>query len=190
MTWFKNNSYAIVKMMIYQFGVAILGIILTFATIEKDSLMLMVSIYTVVFYVILLYMMTWEIGAKERIRADAGIVRFDRFDGIKLSLCANIPNFLILLLYFIGFLFGVVLAEHGWAQGMVAVMHTVGIVWESMYTGIIRSLIPDAASSLSGWYVLAYALTPLPSILASALGYGLGSRNKRIFGKLTGKKKP
>ncbi|MBQ8858465.1 MAG: hypothetical protein IJ012_01580 [Clostridia bacterium] len=190
MTWFKNNSYAIVKMMIYQFGVAILGIILTFATIEKDNLMLMVSIYTVAFYILLLYTMTWEIGAKERIRADAGLVRFDRFDGLKLSLCANIPNFLILLLYFIGFLFGVVLAEHGWAQGMVAVMHTVGIVWESMYTGIIRCLIPDTASALSGWYVLAYALTPLPALLTSCFGYLMGSHNKRIFGKLTEKKKP
>ena len=190
MTWFKNNSYTIAKMMIYQFGVAVLGIILTFATIERDSLMLMVSVYTVAFYILLLYTMMWEIGAKERIRADAGIVRFNRFDGLKLSLCANIPNFLILLLYFIGFLFGVLLAEQAWAQGMVAVMHTVGIIWESMYTGIIRSLVPDTASALSGWYVLAYALTPLPAIFASCFGYLMGSHNKRIFGKLTEKKKP
>ena len=75
MTWFKNNSYAIVKMLIYQFGVAILGMILTVATLDKKGLGLMVSIYTLVFYLILLYMMTWEIGAKERIRDNEDLVR-------------------------------------------------------------------------------------------------------------------
>lgn len=189
MTWFKNNSYAIVKMLIYQFGVAILGMILTVATLDKKGLGLMVSIYTLVFYLILLYMMTWEIGAKERIRADAGIVRYDPFNGLKLSLCANIPNFLIFLFMLIGYLFGVVFAEAAWAQGMVSITHGIGIIWESMYTGIINTLISTDASYLTGWYVLAYALAPLPAILASALGCLLGSHNKRIFGKLTGTKK-
>lgn len=188
MTWLKNNSYTVARMLVYQFGIAILGIILSVATSTRLNLMLMVSIYAVLFYVILLYMAMWEEGAKEGIRGSAGIAPLDRLAGFKLALVANIPNFLIALLLLIGYLFGAVWAEAAWAQTMFVVTHGVGAVWESMYLGIINNLIP-AGNSTSYLYIIAYALTPLPAIAASSLGYLLGSYNKRIFGKLTEKKK-
>lgn len=188
MTWLKNNSYTVARMLIYQFGIAILGIILSVATATRLYLMLMVSIYAVLFYVILLYMMTWEDGAKEGIRDEAGITRVDRLLGLKLSLVANIPNFLITLLLLVGHLFGAVLTEATWAQTTFVVAHGAGAVWESMYLGIINTLIP-VGNSTSYLYIIAYALTPLPSIGACTLGYLLGSYNKRIFGRLTEKKK-
>ncbi len=188
MTWLKNNSYTVVRMLIYQFGIAILGIILSVATATRQQLMLMVSIYALLFYVILLYMATWEDGAKEGIRHDAGIARVDRLMGLKLSLVANIPNYVIALLLLIGHLFGAVWTEAAWAQTIFIVAHAIGAVWESMYLGIINTLIP-AGNSMSYLYIIAYALTPLPSIAACTLGYFLGSHNKRIFGNLTVKKK-
>lgn len=190
MTWFKTNSYSIVKMILNQFGVAIMSLMLITITQTRKELMLVAALYATVFYLILLYMMTWELGAKDRIRADAKIVPFDALQGVKLSLAANLPNFLIALLMGIGYLFGVFFLEEGWAQGMFGIAHTVGVVWEAMFTGLINSVIdPAAVSSLSPLYILAYFLIPLPAIGASALGYAMGSHDRRIFGSLFASKR-
>ncbi len=190
MTWFKTNSYSIVKMILNQFGVAVMSLMLITITQTRKELMLIAALYATIFYVILLYMMTWELGAKDRIRADARIIRFDAFHGVKLALVANIPNFLIALFMGIGYFFGVLLASEGWAQGMFGIAHTVGVVWEAMYTGLINSVIdPAVVSSLSPLYILAYCIVPLPAIAASALGYALGSHNRHIFGSLFSSKR-
>ncbi len=190
MTWFKTNSYSIVKMILNQFGVAVMSLMLITITQTRAELMLLACLYAAIFYVILLYMMTWELGAKDRIRADARIVPFDAWHGVKLSLAANIPNFLIAVFLGIGYLFGVMLVEEGWAQAMFGIAHTVGVVWEAMFTGLINTFIdPATVSSLSPLYILAYCLTPLPAVAASVLGYAMGSHNRRIFGALFGSKR-
>ena len=99
MNWLKTNSYMIVKMLLNQFGVMLLGIILVnILTAKTPALRIFASLYATLFFMYLLYVMTWEAGAKDRIRADAGYIRLDRLTGLKLSLCANIPNFLLALL--------------------------------------------------------------------------------------------
>lgn len=189
MTWLKNNSYAIVRLLLYQFGIAILGIILITATSSRGQLACMVSAYAVIFYLILLYMVTWEDGAKDRIRADSRGTRVDLLMGLKLALCANIPNFLLTLLMLVGYLFGSLICEAGWAQTLFVIAHTVGVLWEAMYTGIVNTLIDPAVSSLSPLYLLAYAILPVFSLAACTLGYALGARDKRIFFFIKGKKK-
>ena len=187
MTWFKTNSYTITKMLLNQFGVMLLSIILVnILGAKHPTLMVLASIYASVFYMALLYIMTWEQGAKDRIRADGGYIRLDRMMGLKLSLFANIPNFLIALLLLIGFLF----STQVWAQGMFGITHVVAICWESMYTGFINSVLdPAATSSMSVGYVIAYALAPLPALAASTIGYIFGTHNLRIFGAFSAKKK-
>lgn len=189
MTWLKTNSYTITKMILNQFGIMLLGIILVnILTYKMPALMIVASLYASLFFMYLLYVMTWEQGAKDRIRADAGHARLDRLCGLKLSLFANIPNFLIALLLLIGFLFGAKLSQQPWAQGMFGVTHAVAICWESMYTGFINAALdPAATSSMSVGYVIAYALAPLPPLAASTFGYIMGSSNKRIFGFLAAK---
>jgi hypothetical protein len=190
MNWFKTNSYTITKMLLNQFGIMLLGIILVnILTAKIPALMIVASLYASLFFMYLLYVMTWEQGAKDRIRADAGYMKLDRLCGLKISLFANIPNFLIALLLLIGFLFGALLAEHAWAQGLFGITHAVAICWESMYTGFINAVLdPAATSSMSVGYVIAYALASLPPLFASALGYIMGSNNKRFFGFFSAKK--
>ena len=118
MTFFKDNSYNIVRMMLYQFGMTILGAITAMAAQKHATLFLIVSIYASVFYIGLLYSTTWDLGGKDRIRADAGRIRGDRTAGLKMALFANIPNFLVLLLVAVGFVFGSLLGDASWAQSM------------------------------------------------------------------------
>ncbi|MBQ8352003.1 MAG: hypothetical protein IJY20_08195 [Clostridia bacterium] len=189
MTWLKTNSYTITKMLLNQFGIMLLGIILVNSlTAKLPQLSIIASLYTTIFFMYLLYVMTWEQGAKDRIRADNGSMRLDRLCGLKLSLFANIPNFLIVLCLLIGFLFGSCLAQHAWAQGMFGIAHTIAIGWESMYTGFINTILhPETTSSMSVGYLIAYALAPIPPLAASTLGYIMGSHNKRLFGFLGSK---
>jgi hypothetical protein len=59
-----------------------------------------------------------------------------------------------------------------------------------MYTGFINAVLdPATTSSMSVWYVVAYAIAPLLPLLSSAFGYWMGSENKRLFGFLGAKKK-
>ncbi|MBQ8174690.1 MAG: hypothetical protein IJ009_04735 [Clostridia bacterium] len=189
MTWLKNNSYAITRLVLYQFGIAVLGIILITATSSRGKLACMVSAYAVIFYLILLYMVTWEDGAKDRIRADSHGARVDNLMGLKLSLCANVPNFLLVLLMLVGYLFGSVFCEAAWAQTLFVIAHTIGVLWEAMYTGIVNTLIDPAVSSQSPLYLIAYAVLPVFSLGACTLGYFLGAHDKRIFFFIKGKKK-
>ena len=190
MNWLKTNSYMIVKMLLNQFGVMLLGIILVnILTAKTPALRIFASLYATLFFMYLLYVMTWEAGAKDRIRADAGYIRLDRLAGLKLSLCANIPNFLLALLMVIGFLFGSLFMQEAWAQGMFGIAHVAAVCWESMYTGFINAVLdPEITSSMSVGYVIAYALAPLPLLAASGVGYLMGSSNKRLLGFLSAKK--
>ena len=185
MTFFKDNSYTIVKMMLYQFGMTLMGMITALAAVssKNNALLLLVSLYSSILYLALLYMMTWDLGGKDHIRADAGIVKADRYAGLKLSLWANLPNFLVTLFIGIGYLFGEVLGAAPWAQTMFGIAHTFGLVAQSMYYGIIELLIPSATTvATSGAYLVAYALTPLPAIAICTFGYLMGYHDRRLFG--------
>lgn len=189
MTFFKDNSYNIVKMFLYQFGMTFFGMITSMAAQNNAGLFLTVSIYATVFYLGLLYVMTWELGAKERIRADAGYVAADRLAGLKMSLFAAIPNFIVFLLIAVGYVFGVAVMQAAWAQSMFVVGHGIGVVIQAMYNGIVNFLIPASGSSLSSAYLITYAVTPLPAIAFSTFGYLMGWSNRRLFGFLQKNKK-
>ena len=185
MTFFKDNSYTIVKMMLYQFGMTLMGMITALAAVssKNNSLLLLVSLYAAGLYLVLLYMMTWDLGGKDHIRADAGIITGDRFSGLKLSLWANLPNFIVFLCIAVGYIFGEAIGAAPWAQAMFGIAHTVGLVTQSMYYGIIELLIPSATTAAtSGAYLVAYALTPLPAIATCTFGYLMGYHDRRIFG--------
>ncbi len=191
MSWFKSNSYTIVKMIINQFGIAIMSIIFIGGALDGDRRLALVgSAFCTLFYLILLYMMCWDEGAKEGIRADALNKKKDYFAGLKLALFANIPNALLALLLLIGFLFGGVLVEAAWAQGLYVIVHGIAVIWESMYLGFVNFFLPPAeTAATSSYYLIAYTLTMLPSLFAAWLGYFLGLKNRRMFGSLFAPKK-
>lgn len=193
MTFIRKNSYSIFKIMLNQFGMMVLAMILIGAASATDNptIRLLGSIYTTVFFMALLYVMMWECGGRDRIRVDGGRDVYDRFAGVKMALCANLPTYLIVLFLTVGYLFGSLWMQEAWAQGMFAIAHGVAaFTWDAMYSGIIMEILdPATTSSISPAYILAYALSVLPSVAACAFGYGMGYRGKRIFGGLSQKKK-
>ena len=98
-SFFRQYSYSIIKMFVNQFAISIFGIVLAMATLAANNTVLtwIVSIFSIVFYLFLIYTMTWEIGAKDRISVDVGKMVYKPFIGFWMALVANIPNLLIAL---------------------------------------------------------------------------------------------
>ena len=192
MGFWKKHSYQIVRLFIIQIGIAIFGLVLSFAVAtafrdRNDRIpLLMVSIFSVLFYLFLLYSVSWEIGGKDRLKLDAVHAEFNGSTGFLLATLAEIPNFLFDLLMLIG---GILVR----AGVTVGGSRTFGVGYapetflDSMYVGIIRSLLEatglsqDASPSYYLVAALFFLASTLPAILVIGFGYYMGVNEKRII---------
>ncbi len=192
MGFWKKHSYQIVRLFIIQIGIAIFGLVLSFAVAtafrdRNDRIpLLMVSVFSVLFYLFLLYSVSWEIGGKDRLKLDAVHAEFKGSTGFLLATLAEIPNFLFDLLMLIG---GILVR----AGVTVGGSRTFGVGYapetflDSMYVGIIRSLLEatglsqDASPSYYLVAALFFLASTLPAILVIGFGYYMGVNEKRII---------
>ncbi len=176
--FFRKYSYSIVKMFVNQFAISIFGSVLAMATASSgnDVLTLVVSIGAVIFYLFLLYMMTWEIGAKDRVSVDLGKKEYRPLTGALLSLIANIPNFIIAILFAAGVIF---------KSDMTRFVSRIAyILIEGMYLGIMSVLpfgwLESGVRPLYDSSILAYFLLTVPAIVTCGLAYFLGHKNVKF----------
>ena len=169
--FFHQYSYGIIKMFVNQFAIAIFGAVLTLATAATHNSFLIVgvSVFSIIFYLFLIYTMTWEIGAKDRISVDCGKKPYRPHTGLWLSLLANVPNLLIALLFAISQPF---CQTERWAGNMHAILLAISIFLEGMYYGII---------SRFDHFWLLYFLIVIPALLTAWFSYFMGFKNKRFL---------
>ena len=70
--FWNDNRQTVVRLILNQFGATVMGLLVTAAAHSNDTLMLCASLFSTVFYLVLLYCVIWERGGKERIRIDGG----------------------------------------------------------------------------------------------------------------------
>lgn len=175
--FFKDHSKIICRLLLYQFGAAFLGITVSFVTAQSNTAVdLLGSIFAITFYLVLIYMVMWEEGAKERIKIDGGRAPYKPLKGLSLSLFANIPNVIIAVMILIGFIFG---RKDGpfafsWGTSIYAVFRMIALIWESMFNGIVRLYSPRNPAI---FFIIVF-----PALGVCTLGYFLGLRNRRILG--------
>lgn len=176
--FWRGYSYNIVKMFINQFAIALFGLTLAIATgkTENKTLQLVCSVFAVLFYLFLIYTMTWEIGASDKIRVDAGRAKATPWRGLVMSLFANIPNFILAALVLGLTPFS---AAHEWAGNTVAVAKFIALLLEGMYTGLLTL---DVAGNPLNVYAISYLVIILPALITSALSYYAGMHNFRVMG--------
>ena len=188
--FFHDYSYNTVKMFVNQFAISIFGVSLTFATTSAhgestgfDTLTVVVSLLSVLFYLFLIYTLAWEIGAKDKISVDVGKKPYRPHLGILLSLFANIPNLIAALFYLIATIAG--------SEDMMFIVRLVATLIQGMYFGLITAV----SLPIGGAYVQLNALWPtffimvIPAMLTSWLAYYLGHKNIRLFAFITDKPK-
>ena len=196
MKFIKENSYDIVKFFIYQIGIAVFALCVAIPlneAVEEEAsgklVQLGVSILAILFYCILVYTVSWEQGATDRIRIDGGKIVGDPFKSAKLALLANIPNFVLSAFAIIA---AVLFADgNAWTGITVVILAILGLV-DSMYLGTVEFIVYGLDNATNLYYILksvCFFAFPLIIVGAAQLGYFLGDKNIRIFGFASGNKK-
>lgn len=171
--YIKDNSRIITKLILNQVGAAVLGITLTSAAAQSDTLFVALSVLSTVFYMALLYNAIWEEGGKERIKIDAGRAPMKPLRGLWVSLIANIPNIAIAVFILIGRVFGST-SSFGfkWAGTLYGIAHLAAVFYEGMYAGLV--------SSYSPYNPIGYFLIIFPALFMGTVGYLIGVNNLHI----------
>ena len=184
--FFHRYSYSMVKMFINQFAISVFGTMLSMATTatNNDVFTVSVSIFSIVFYLFLLYTMIWELGAQDKIAVDVGKRPYRPFTGLYMGLLANAPNLLFALMFAIGYPF---MGTHAWAGTMNAVVKLYSVIFEGMYLGV-TAVLPFGAEVKIGAMWWSYLAITVPAIVTATLAYYIGHKDFRVFAFLTSKK--
>ncbi len=188
MKFFKDNSYDIVKLYVNNIGISIFALMLYFAAgdIAKESASvfnLVISVFSILFLMALVYCAGWDFGAKDKLHIDAKKIEFDKYKGLKLALLANIPNF-VLSFFSVAFLLLFILSNVEGFKVTSAIFDAIMRLSMSHYIGLVQAISDLFSLGLEWSYVLEgtfFILLPALVVLATVLGYHLGIHNKRIF---------
>lgn len=191
---FKEHSYDIVKLYINQIGITIFSMFLYTAvgTIEDSGLFsalrIVVSVFSILFYFVLVYHIVWELGAKDKIRIDSGRYEPKPLKGGIIALYANIPNIALALLsvIFCSLYLGFGIESCG---SVFAVIFLILRFHAAMYMGLIQGVTPAAPGDGVDMAVYADALVesiwfillPLVAVLFTQFTYWLGSKERKFF---------
>ncbi|MCI8472013.1 MAG: hypothetical protein HFE65_02790 [Clostridiales bacterium] len=179
--WLEGMGTPVKKLILNQFGAAMLGIMLSSAAMQSRLLNFLTSLLAIFFYLFLQYTAIWETGAKDRIRVDGGRAAENKQRGLYAAILANSPNILFAVLIIVLTTVGV-LTQWSWAGEGAVVFTFIARLWQGMYNGVINFVIPqglnEAQTILS---TLIYIAIILPSLAVNAIGYRMGYMNRRIF---------
>lgn len=189
MKFFKENSYDIVRLYINQIGIAIFSLVLyTAVGIIEDAALTtkikaLLSVFAILFYLVLLYTAAWDLGAKDKIKIDAGKLTQTKGKGAIMALFANVPNLIISIacaltsvLYILGC--GEIF------NTLSGVFNIIMRLFMAMYLGLLQAIFIAFEGDTHLYFFLqslGYVFAPILPILATHIGYSFGLKEKRIF---------
>ena len=162
-----------------QVGIAIFAFVLTTAmnTINKSAV-LWVSVLSILFYLFLVYSVAWEIGAKDKLRIDAGRQEKCSAKGFLMMLYAQIPNYVLNLLMVVGgicFTAGVTV----FGARVFSIGYLIALLLESMYVGVIDAMIFSKTAYLA--VGICFLASTVLGLVTAGIGYYLGSIGKGVI---------
>lgn len=169
--FWKANSYNIVKCFLNQIAITMFGLMIAFATMRNETMLLVGSLFSIGFYLFLTYYMFWEIGGKDRIQEDSGRRKKTPVRGLVISLISYIPMILFALIMLITYPYTQTTEAAG---NVYAVVNVLSRGLHAMYLGLITLYSP--------YNPIAWLLVCLPAPIVAQVGYMLGNRNFRILG--------
>ena len=168
--FFVRYSYDAVKMFVDQMALSLFGLSLAVATVKNNkTLMLLTSIGAVIFYVFILYGVSWKMGDEDRKRIRRGEDGGQAYTGTLVSILAKSLNFIMAILIAIGI----------WAniENLYSIPKMITLLTQGMYQGIL-TYIPvgmegeTVLNLYTQWWI--YFLLPIPAMLTSTIGYLMG----------------
>lgn len=193
----KENLYTAIKMNLNQAAMCVFGGMMSFAGVasKSDTVLALLSAFSIVFYLFLIYAMFYEMGQKDGIKINAQRLRYEPFKVLWISLFANSLNFLlgILAVVFKAIVNG---GEHllhnmanydistlhpAWALDAYRICDTLAKAIQIMYAGVLKVLFSAN--------VFALVIIPIPAVLVAVFSYRMGVKYCNGFGKKSDKKK-
>ena len=165
--FFSKYGYTMIKLFLNQFAIALFGIALATACANSGNytLLLIVSIAAIVFYLFLQYAVMWEVGAKDGISAVARHESRRLWRGLVIAVGGNIVNILLAVL---------ILPSSFVQNGVSAICKTVSMLIQGMYMGILAQPVGDGGL-VDFWWM--HILIILPALLVCSGAYILGNYN-------------
>ena len=175
--FFNQHGYTCLKLLVTQIAISVFGTVLAMATTASgsDLFSIIVSIFAILFYIFLIYNSMWEVGAKDRLSFDLGKKEKKLATGLWIGLVESIPNFIIAIIFTIGYPF---MAVQEWAGNMSAIAKVLSLYIEGMYSGLITAVTIGGAQLSSFWWTY-FAIT-VPGIAAIWISYLIGFSNFRF----------
>ncbi len=183
----KNNMHRIMRVLVNQVGLMIFALIMTFtAGIMREDIktpmMLVASLFSIAFYLFLVFYTMREEGSNDSVKIQGGRLRYDSGYGFKIGLCATAPNYIFVFLMILGFVLGIQIDDKGAltdsvSSGIWTIGYTFITMLQSMYTGLLKTIVADFSAFDSLIFAtVAYTVTPLFVTVASWLGYIYGCK--------------
>lgn len=167
--FFKEYSFYSLKMFLNQFGMAMLGLTLSLVFFRMGNMtgQLVSSIFVILFYLFLIYYMTWQVGDEDRRAIASGRRVPNPLRGLYMSLLANSLNIFFAVMYAVG--------AHGFGAAAVILegMYA-GVLMQPYGTGVVAG--GEVALTLAGaWWM--YFLIVTPALAVSTISYYFGTKN-------------
>jgi hypothetical protein len=178
----SRYSYESVHLFLNQFAIGLFGITLALAAkmAKNDILSIVTSVFSIIFYLFLQYIVMWKVGATDRLSADLGKFKKDYSIPIKMWLLSNSLNLFLALLITLR----AILPDVAFIYSVGGVANVIKRIIEGMYMGILAIRVGGQPLHLF-WFV--HFLTTLPALAVIFAAYALGFNNFKLF-KSEGKK--
>ena len=190
MRFIKEHFDNIVKLIVNQIGISIFAMFLYTAASAVEladaskalAIKMAISIFSTVFYLFLIYNVTWEIGAKDKIKIDGNRLERKASKGIMLGVYSNLINFVFVGIAFIIFAIYMMTGAEV-LKSIFAVMNLIFRLFLAIYLGLIQGIFSSVSDGDTVYLVetLGYLVFCGISALIIHLSYLMGLSERKIL---------
>ena len=174
--FFSKYSYRMVKLFVTQCVISLFGNVLAFASLntESNTLMILSGALSIAFYLFLVYMSAWEAGSQDKPAIDGGRQKFSATTGLYIGIGANIPNFVLAIIYIALLPFST--HVEGVVSTICGLSKIIFMFINGMYTGILSEGVFAEGLALNSFPVMFFVIA-LPAIICTILAYIAGTKD-------------
>jgi hypothetical protein len=176
MTMFADPKYETAKLFLNQIVMSVFGLVTVMATSASVPLTVICAVLGIGLYIFLIYNMMWEIGAKDRIKADSGRYEYKAAKPLKMAVIAGALNFTGGLLCLLA------LIPNGVCKSIAGVSSSVCKLLWGHFLGAVKLM--NMLENPFVWLVVAVF-----AVLVTVLGYNAGFRGFSLIPALHRSKK-
>lgn len=162
----KENIGIIGKLLVNHIAISIFSIVVLVAAKGINNVLFHIAgVFAIIFYLFLLYLPLWEVGAKDKIKAEAGRIEKNKLFGFYVSAAYNAIFILFALIIFILSFFT---GKSEIADGIYGVLKILMHYGCGMYLSV-TSTVQNASAGIN--FDAIYLIIMIPSLVCCLLSY-------------------